>query len=79
MIIPIRCFTCNKEISTCYQAYLEQIQTLQNKEIIRLDANLLNSGKIEKSEHGKILDELGLKLYCCRRHILGQVDVIDII
>jgi DNA-directed RNA polymerase subunit N len=26
---------------------------------------------------GKVLDELGLKRYCCRRMLISSVDVID--
>jgi DNA-directed RNA polymerase subunit N (RpoN/RPB10) len=28
---------------------------------------------------GKIMDELGIVKQCCRRHMLGHVDLIDII
>jgi DNA-directed RNA polymerase subunit N len=26
---------------------------------------------------GKVMDKLGVKRYCCRRMLVGQVDVID--
>jgi len=29
-------------------------------------------------ERKKVMDELGLKRYCCRSMFLGQVDLIDI-
>ncbi|MEM5836347.1 MAG: DNA-directed RNA polymerase subunit N [Candidatus Aenigmatarchaeota archaeon] len=33
--------------------------------------------RVEKGEHaGKVLDELGLKRYCCRQVFLGHVDLI---
>jgi len=28
-------------------------------------------------ESGKVLDDLGLKRYCCRRMLISSVDVID--
>jgi DNA-directed RNA polymerase subunit N len=28
-------------------------------------------------EPGKVLDDLGLKRYCCRRMLISSVDVID--
>ena len=28
---------------------------------------------------GKLLDELGLHKMCCRRHMLGHVDLVDVI
>ena len=33
----------------------------------------------QKTVEGKVLDELGLKRYCCRRHLLTHVDLIEII
>tara|TARA_Y100000996_G_scaffold415213_2_gene408762 strand:+ start:8768 stop:9007 length:240 start_codon:yes stop_codon:yes gene_type:complete len=79
MIIPVRCFTCGKEISTNYQAFKEAVSNLNNTEILRLDAYMVNNLKVEKSEHGKIMDKIGIKRYCCRRQILGTEDIIDII
>ena len=46
---------------------------------------LLNKGKDKKPEskyfkepfRKAILDELELDRYCCRRHMLGHVDIID--
>jgi DNA-directed RNA polymerase I, II, and III subunit RPABC5 len=35
--------------------------------------NMLNEGK----SSGEALDNLGLKRYCCRRVILGHVELID--
>ncbi|HLC36022.1 MAG TPA: DNA-directed RNA polymerase subunit N [archaeon] len=35
-------------------------------------------GRTEKGEKpGKVLDELGIERYCCRRTIFSQVDLID--
>lgn len=31
----------------------------------------------EKEEPKKVLDELGVKRYCCRRMLIGHVDLID--
>ena len=33
----------------------------------------------EKWGYGTILDDLGLKRLCCRRHMLGHVELINII
>lgn len=34
--------------------------------------------RIEKGEKaGKILDELGITRYCCRRILMAQTDIID--
>ncbi|MEM0107003.1 MAG: DNA-directed RNA polymerase subunit N [Candidatus Micrarchaeaceae archaeon] len=31
----------------------------------------------EHEDAGKVLDELGVKRYCCRRMFLGNIDLID--
>lgn len=57
MIIPVRCFTCGKVISSAYEEFKE---------------------RVEKGEDpDKILDELDLDRYCCRRMIISHVDLID--
>ena len=33
----------------------------------------------QKEERKKVLDELGLKRYCCRAMFLGHIDLIDTI
>ena len=57
MIIPIRCFTCNKVTGNKWKPYCEYLQ----------------DGLSEKDA----LDKLGLKRYCCRRMLLGHVELID--
>ena len=36
-----------------------------------------SNSKISQTETKVVLDELGLDRYCCRRHMLGHVDIID--
>jgi DNA-directed RNA polymerase subunit N (RpoN/RPB10) len=79
MIIPIRCFSCNKLIADKYTIYLDLNNKInKDKNLTTIDTNLINSGSIEISEQGKILDNLGIKRYCCRRMFLTQVDIIDV-
>ena len=33
--------------------------------------------RVKGKNSGKVMDELGIKRYCCRRMLIGQVDVID--
>jgi DNA-directed RNA polymerase I, II, and III subunit RPABC5 len=58
MLIPIRCYTCNKVIANKYEPYLKMIS---------------EDGLTSK----EALDRLGLTRYCCRRMILGNVELID--
>lgn len=80
MIIPIRCFTCNKVIAHLWEEYLNKIQLeyieedIKNKKKNRfVDIEELEN----KTTEGKILDEMGLNKYCCRRMILSHVDLCD--
>lgn len=36
-----------------------------------------SKGVSEGREPGKVLDELGVKRYCCRRMLLSHVEIID--
>ena len=75
MIIPIRCMTCGKVIADLWNYYQNEI----NKEKTPEDTININSKKIEKTHRGKVMDQLGLKRYCCRKHLLTHADLIDII
>jgi len=82
MIIPIRCFTCNQIVANKWTAYHNKVQeaylkedVIQNKKKRFIDINDLSNKSIE----GKILDELKIHKYCCRRMILSHVDMAEII
>jgi DNA-directed RNA polymerase I, II, and III subunit RPABC5 len=80
MIIPVRCFTCNKVIGHLWEEYLEQIQTSYIDEDIKnlKKKRFIDIEKIEKKTvEGKILDNLGVHKYCCRRMILSHVDLCE--
>ena len=78
MIIPIRCFSCNKPISAKYSIYLEKKKEIENEDML-IDTNNINDNELGKSKYGEILDKLEINRYCCRRMFLGQVDIIDVI
>ena len=82
MIIPIRCFTCNKVIASKWKTYHEKVQIEYLKQDVKnnpkkrfIDVNDLEKKNIE----GKILDELNMHKYCCRRMFLSHVDMAEII
>jgi DNA-directed RNA polymerase subunit N (RpoN/RPB10) len=85
MIIPVRCFTCGKVLADKYEYYKQKVTELERAE---KDKKTDKAGTTETSSQidsfdgvktGKVLDELGLTRMCCRRHMLGQVDLIEII
>jgi len=75
MIIPIRCFTCGKVIAHLWPKYLAELQ--QATDIIDGTTITAESGATGKSVEGKTLDKLGVHRYCCRRMILGNIDLCD--
>jgi DNA-directed RNA polymerase subunit N (RpoN/RPB10) len=82
MIIPVRCFTCNKVISDKWIPFIERVnqEKEQSTENIKdLDIEYIDLKNSEKSIEGKVMDELGLHRYCCRRMFLGNVHLITYI
>jgi len=80
MIIPIRCFTCNKVIAHLWEDYLDKIQMAYlNEDISNNKKNrFVNIETLEnKTVEGKILDSMKLHRYCCRRMLLSHVDLCE--
>jgi len=76
MIIPIKCFTCGEVLADKYRYYLEQVKSKKMKRGIQSETVLyLTKENTSKTPEGEVLDELGLKKMCCRRHILTHVDI----
>ena len=85
MIIPIRCFTCHKVLADKWEFYdkkvkeYEQTKTKNKYDLDDLVITKKNEVFFSDDFKGKILDELKIKKICCRRHMLGHVDLIDVI
>jgi len=86
MLIPIRCYTCGEVLADKWVPYINAVQEDKNKidQEVDDDSNKLDLRYIditnpspEKSIEGKILDELNLHKYCCRRMMLGNVHIIS--
>ena len=89
MLIPVRCFTCGAVISDRWEAYVREERALLDK-LSRSsggDAGSKESAadpiRAEFSQtganvpRGEILDKIGIDRLCCRRHFLGNVDLMD--
>ena len=75
MIIPIRCMNCGNLIADkwrFYQAQLKLYKGDRSEERVYFDGTT-----IPDTAEQKILDAMGLKRSCCRKHFLTQVDLID--
>jgi DNA-directed RNA polymerase subunit N len=81
MIIPIRCFTCGTILADKWEYFNKKVDEYEKKH--ETDENesvkMTNIPFFDKSVKGQILDELQLTKYCCRRHMLSHVDLIEII
>lgn len=86
MIIPIRCFTCGKVLADKWVYYEKKCKEIDK----RIDASKLTiedlriddknkSTYFDESFKGELLDSIGLTKICCRRHMLGHVDLVEII
>ncbi len=83
MIIPVRCFTCGKVIGSKWQKYqeltkkyrLEQDKDVKEESV--LDIVYISKENPEITPEAMALDELKLVRYCCRRHMLGHVELIQ--
>lgn len=75
MIIPVRCFTCGKVIADRWEWFVEQKKIKSQSKQEKNDDSLAFYDRI----YGELLDELGLVKLCCRRHMLGHIDLIEVI
>lgn len=76
MIIPIKCFTCGNVLADKYRYYLQEVRRLKVANNMKVDKVVyLTKEHIEKTPEGIVLDNLGLKHVCCRRHMLTHVDI----
>jgi len=86
MLIPPRCYTCGEILADKWIPYITAVQNDKNemegdvdpeKDILELKFIDVKDKNPEKSIEGKILDELNLHKYCCRRMMLGNVHIIS--
>jgi DNA-directed RNA polymerase subunit N len=68
VIIPVRCFSCGKVIGDAYEEYKQRY--IEYKKTV-------DSGENPKETPKKILDDLGVDRYCCRRMIITHVDLLE--
>lgn len=74
MIIPIRCFTCGRVMADIVDYYEKEKENMEENK--NIDPLYKNFDKIQTAE---ILNKLGLKRYCCRRNLIANIDMMDII
>jgi DNA-directed RNA polymerase subunit N len=85
MIIPVRCFTCHKVLGDKWEYYNREVK--KHEDIEKNKKYSVDDIRVENKQDtffldgykGKILDKLEISKMCCRRHMLGHVDLIDFI
>jgi DNA-directed RNA polymerase I, II, and III subunit RPABC5 len=76
MIIPVKCFTCGKVLADKYEWYLREVRKMKSNRQMDVDSVIyLTKAMKDKTPEGEVMDQLGLKRMCCRRHILTHVDI----
>jgi DNA-directed RNA polymerase subunit N (RpoN/RPB10) len=75
MIIPIKCFTCNKVIADKYRYFQDKVRERKiaaGKDVSKIV--YLTQTNVDKTIEGEVMDELGIN-WCCRRHFMCHVDI----
>ena len=76
MISPVKCFTCGEVLANKYEYYKRKVRELKLSKSMDLQKVVyLTEENNQKTPEGLVLDEIGLKKMCCRRHFLGHVDI----
>jgi DNA-directed RNA polymerase subunit N (RpoN/RPB10) len=76
MIIPVKCFTCGNVLADKYRYFLEEVRRIKISQGLQVENVVyLTKKNMEKTPEGVVLDNLGLKNVCCRRHMLTHVDI----
>jgi DNA-directed RNA polymerase subunit N (RpoN/RPB10) len=76
MIIPVKCFTCGNVLADKYRFFLNEVRRNKIAQGMKVDKVVyLTKENVEKTPEGTVLDDLGLKNVCCRRHMLTHVDI----
>jgi DNA-directed RNA polymerase subunit N len=78
MIIPVRCFTCNRVLASKYLKYTEIINSETNKDenILSGDGKSIDTSK--ETIQQKAFVKIGIEdRYCCKRHVISHIDLIE--
>lgn len=76
MIIPIKCFTCGEVLADKYRYYQEQVRQIKLAKGENVQKIIyLSKGNMPVTAEATVLDSIGLRNVCCRRHMLTHVDI----
>jgi DNA-directed RNA polymerase I, II, and III subunit RPABC5 len=75
MIIPIRCMNCGNVLADKWLYYQRKVKELRGTK--KAEPVYMDGKSVPDTPEIRVLEELGLKRYCCRKHMLTHVDLID--
>jgi len=78
MLVPIRCFNCNKILADKWETYLQKIQEHSTKNELEKESQyIIIKENNPKTIEAKVLDELGIDKICCRSIMLSTIDLTE--
>jgi DNA-directed RNA polymerase I, II, and III subunit RPABC5 len=75
MIIPIRCMNCGNILADKWLFYQQEVKRLRGSS--EMKTIYMDGKSVPDTAENKVLTALGLRRYCCRKHMLTHVDLID--
>jgi DNA-directed RNA polymerase subunit N (RpoN/RPB10) len=75
MIIPVRCMNCGNILADKWLYYQKTVKERQGGKPV--EPIYMDGKTVPVTVEAKVLDELGLVRYCCRKHMLTHVDLLD--
>ena len=73
MIIPIRCMNCGNPLAQLWRYYEKRVK--EEKGGSNTGPVYMDGTKRIETVEGRVLDELNLTRYCCRKHFLTHTDL----
>ena len=77
MIIPIRCMNCGNPLADKWLFYQAKVKDLRASSSAPSATLYMDGKSVPDTPENQVLNYLGLRRYCCRKHMLTHVDLID--
>ncbi len=77
MIIPIRCMSCGNTIADKWIYYKNELKKIMKFGNGVENRFYMDGTQIEKTYELEIMEKIGFKRPCCRKHFLTHVDLIE--
>ena len=76
MIVPVKCFSCGKELANLYRVYLDQVKEKKiAKNIDPTKTIYLTTESMETTPEKEVMDSLRLNKICCRNLMMTIVEI----